>query len=115
MYNMIEQKPWGYYEVLLDTENTKVKRITVNPGGKLSYQYHHKRSEYWIVIEGMAGVIVNDHNKTVKAGDSIYIPVGTKHRVSNEGEKDLIFIEVQTGEYFGEDDIIRIEDLYNRK
>ena len=115
MYNMIEQKPWGYYEVLLNAENTKVKRITVNPGGKLSYQYHHKRSEHWIVIEGTASVIVNDHSKIVEAGDSIYIPVGTKHRVSNEGDTDLVFIEVQTGEYFGEDDITRIEDLYNRK
>jgi mannose-6-phosphate isomerase len=112
---MIEQKPWGYYEVLLNAENTKVKRITVNPGGKLSYQYHHKRSEHWIVIEGTASVIVNDHSKIVEAGDSIYIPVGTKHRVSNEGDTDLVFIEVQTGEYFGEDDITRIEDLYNRK
>jgi mannose-6-phosphate isomerase len=115
MYNMIEQKPWGYYEVLLNAENTKVKRITVNPGGKLSYQYHHKRSEHWVMIEGTASVIVNDHSKIVEAGDSIYIPVGTKHRVSNEGDTDLVFIEVQTGEYFGEDDITRIEDLYNRK
>ena len=112
---MIEQKPWGYYEVLLNAENTKVKRITVNPGGKLSYQYHHKRSEHWVMIEGTASVIVNDHSKIVEAGDSIYIPVGTKHRVSNEGDTDLVFIEVQTGEYFGEDDITRIEDLYNRK
>ena len=112
---MIEQKPWGYYEILLDAENTKVKRITVNPGGKLSYQYHHKRSEHWVVIQGTASVIVNDNGKVVEAGDSIYIPVGFKHRVSNEGETDLVFIEVQTGEYFGEDDIIRIEDLYNRK
>lgn len=112
---MIEQKPWGYYEVLLNAENTKIKRITVNPGGKLSYQYHHKRSEHWVMIEGTASVIVNDHSKIVEAGDSIYIPVGTKHRVSNEGDTDLVFIEVQTGEYFGEDDITRIEDLYNRK
>ena len=112
---IIEHRPWGYYEILLDVENTKVKRITVNPGGKLSYQYHHKRSEHWVVIEGTANVIIDGHSKIVEAGDSIYLPVGTKHRVSNEAEKDLIFIEVQTGEYFGEDDIIRIEDIYNRK
>lgn len=111
---MIEQRPWGQYEVLLDAENTKVKRITVNPGGKLSYQYHHKRSEHWIIIQGTASVVVENLNKTVEAGDSIYLPVRIKHRVENKQNIPLVFIEVQTGEYFGEDDIVRIEDIYNR-
>ena len=112
---MTEQGPWGKFEILLDAENTKVKRITVNPGGILSYQYHHKRSEHWVVIEGTATVIINGLRKSVEAGDSIYLPVGVKHRVSNgKTFGNLVFIEVQTGSYFGEDDIVRIEDKYNR-
>jgi len=112
---MTEQRPWGKFEVLLDAPNTKVKRITVKPGGTLSYQYHHKRSEHWIVIEGTASVIINGLTKTVEAGDSIYLPVGIKHRVANQKVfGDLVFIEVQTGTYFGEDDIVRLEDAYNR-
>lgn len=112
----IEERPWGKFEVLLDANNTKVKRITVKPGGILSYQYHYKRSEHWVIIEGVATVIVNGLRKIVHAGDSIYLPVGIKHRVINESNNDqLVFIEVQTGTYFGEDDIIRIEDAYDRK
>jgi mannose-6-phosphate isomerase-like protein (cupin superfamily) len=112
---MIEQRPWGQYEVLLDAENTKVKRITVNPGGKLSLQYHHKRSEHWIIITGTAHVTIGDFIKVVEAGDSCYLPLRAKHRVENLQAEPLVFIEVQTGTYFGEDDIVRIEDLYNRK
>jgi mannose-6-phosphate isomerase len=112
---MTEQRPWGQYEVLLDADNTKVKHITVNPGGKLSYQYHHKRSEHWVIIEGTASIVVEGRNMIVEAGDSTYLPVGIKHRVENKQDTPLVFIEVQTGEYFGEDDIVRIEDIYNRK
>lgn len=111
----IEERPWGRFEVLLDANNTKVKRITVNPSGVLSYQYHHKRSEHWIIIEGVATVIINGLRKIVNEGDSIYLPVGIKHRVINEHNQPLVFIEVQTGTYFGEDDIVRIEDAYDRK
>ena len=112
---MTEKRPWGKFEILLEAENTKVKRITVKPGGILSYQYHYKRSEHWVVIEGTATVIINGLRKTVEAGDSIYLPVGVKHRVSNEKVfGNLVFIEIQTGSYFGEDDIVRIEDKYNR-
>jgi len=111
-----EERPWGKFEILLDASNTKVKRITVNPKGFLSYQYHHKRSEHWIVIQGTATVILNGLIKTVYPGDSIYLPVEVKHRVINySDDTDLVFIEVQTGTYFGEDDIVRIEDLYDRK
>ena len=111
---MKETRPWGHYEVLLEADNTKVKRITVNPGGRLSYQYHHKRSENWIVVQGTAHVTINGLEKIVHSGDSIYLPVGVKHRVQNVQDLPLIFIEVQTGTYFGEDDIVRIEDDYNR-
>jgi mannose-6-phosphate isomerase len=114
MNNMTETRPWGKFEILLDSDKTKVKRITVNPGGELSLQYHHKRSEHWIVVEGIATVTLNNSEAEVNAGDSVYIPVGTKHRVANYGQEDLVFIEVQTGTYFGEDDIVRIEDKYNR-
>ena len=111
-----EERPWGKFEVLLEANNTKVKRITVNPGGKLSYQYHYKRSEHWIIIEGTAHIIIEGIDRIVEPGDqSIYIPVGYKHSVSNPGDNDLVFIEIQTGEYFGEDDIVRIEDIYGRK
>ena len=115
MKHEIETRPWGTYEILLDSEKTKVKKITVRPNQRLSYQYHYKRSEHWIVIEGIATVTINGLIKRVEAGDSIYLPVGIKHRVANKHSSlDLVFIEVQTGTYFGEDDIVRIEDDYNR-
>jgi len=111
---MTENRPWGKFEVLLDASYTKVKRITVNPGGILSYQYHKHRSEHWVIVQGTGTIVLSDTTSQIEAGDSVYISAGTKHRISNQGEEDLIFIEVQTGTYFGEDDIIRIEDKYNR-
>ena len=108
-------RPWGNYEVLLDSDDCKVKRITVNPGGKLSYQYHHKRSEIWSIVRGQAAVTLDGSTFQVKAGDVVEVPVGCKHRIQNTSDKeDLIFIEVQCGDYFGEDDIVRVEDDYNR-
>jgi mannose-6-phosphate isomerase-like protein (cupin superfamily) len=112
--NTIETRPWGHYEVLLDADNCKVKRITVNSGGRLSLQYHHKRSEHWIVIAGTAHVTIGEDIKVVEAGESCYLPLRAKHRVQNLQSEPLVFIEVQTGTYFGEDDIVRIEDDYNR-
>jgi len=109
-----DERPWGNYEVLLDSPNCKVKQIVVKPGGKLSYQFHTKRREQWTIVKGEAVIILDGERLFRTAGESIKIPLGTKHRVINEGEEDLIFIEVQTGSYFGEDDIIRIEDEYNR-
>lgn len=111
---MTETRPWGQYEVLLDADNCKVKRITVNPGGRLSLQYHHKRSEHWVVITGTAHVTLGESIRVVEAGDSCYLPLRAKHRVQNLQTDPLVFIEVQTGTYFGEDDIVRIEDDYNR-
>ena len=115
MKNYIEERPWGKFEVLVDSDYCKVKRITVKPGGRLSYQYHHKRSEVWTVVDGVATMTLNDKISHYAYGETILIPQGTKHRVENKGQDDLVFIEVQHGSYFGEDDIVRIEDDYNRK
>ena len=111
---MQEQRPWGIYEILLETEYTKVKQITVNPGQRLSYQYHSKRQEFWTIVNGSATIVLDDEKILVAQGESIYIPLGAKHRIMNETNELVVFIEVQTGTYFGEDDIIRIDDEYGR-
>jgi mannose-6-phosphate isomerase len=109
-----EERPWGYYEVLLELPETKVKQITVDKGHRLSYQYHEHRDETWVVVSGKAKVTLDGKNTVVEPGQTIQIPRGTKHRVEAIGEEDLTFIEVQTGDYFGEDDITRLEDDYER-
>ena len=114
MSNYIEHRPWGSFENLLDTDYCKVKRIIVKPGQRLSYQYHHKRTEHWVIVQGDAIVTLNDEEYIFGEGMVVEIPVGTKHRVKNEFDKNLIFIETQTGTYFGEDDIVRLEDDYGR-
>ena len=110
-----EERPWGRYFVLQDELTYKVKRIEVEPKQRLSYQYHHQRSEAWTMVMGEAIITLDDVDKTYKVGDTILIPVGTKHRIENKSNSLVVFIEVQTGTYFGEDDIVRIEDDYNRK
>lgn len=110
----IDIRPWGKYEVLLDAEYCKVKRIFVLPGKRLSYQMHYKRQEAWTVVKGTAHVTLDDEVKVVNEGETILIPLQAKHRVANRGEEEMIFIEVQTGTYFGEDDIVRFEDDFNR-
>ena len=107
-------RPWGEYFVLDVSETHKVKRIVVKPGGRLSYQYHHKRSEIWTIVSGVASITLNGDLKDYEPGMVIKIPQGTKHRVQNRENENLIFIEVQLGTYFGEDDIVQIEDDYNR-
>tara|TARA_B100001175_G_scaffold299212_1_gene290416 strand:- start:256 stop:606 length:351 start_codon:yes stop_codon:yes gene_type:complete len=109
-----EERPWGRFFVLQDNPNYKIKRIEVDPGERLSYQYHNKRSEMWIIVEGVATVTLESKVEELSYGETIFISQGLKHRVENQGAKKLVFIEVQTGSYFGEDDIIRIEDDYNR-
>ena len=109
-----QERPWGRYFVLHDEPTYKLKRIEVDTGGRLSYQYHHKRSEAWTIVEGIGRITLDGNVRDYKKGETILIPQGVKHRVENNGTKKLIFIEVQTGSYFGEDDIIRIEDDYNR-
>lgn len=110
----VQLRPWGFYEVLIDLPNYKVKRITINPGNRLSYQYHEKRQEQWTVVLGTLTIILDDKKVFRKVGGSIKIPLGARHRAWNETSENVQFIEVQTGKYFGEDDIVRIEDDYNR-
>jgi mannose-6-phosphate isomerase-like protein (cupin superfamily) len=110
-----ETRPWGIYEVLYDGEDCKVKKIVVDPGQRLSYQYHHKRNEYWTVISGTGEVRLNEDILEVYKGSNIFIPVTAKHTITNtSSSKCLVFIEIQTGDYFGEDDIVRLEDDYGR-
>tara|TARA_B110000003_G_scaffold230775_1_gene233072 strand:+ start:1067 stop:1411 length:345 start_codon:yes stop_codon:yes gene_type:complete len=113
--NYIEERPWGKFEILIEDVGCKVKRIIVKPGGRLSYQYHHKRSEVWTIVSGTATITLDESIKDYEYGDTVLIPQGTKHRVENQFDNNLVFIEVQHGSYFGEDDIIRINDDYNRK
>lgn len=110
-----DHRPWGSYYVLEDAKTHKVKRIEVKPKGRLSYQYHYKRSEVWTMVSGEAIVTLDGKTIPLKAGDVIEIPKKAKHRVENPGTETLVFIEVQLGSYFGEDDIVRLEDDYNRE
>lgn len=107
---MRENRPWGFYEVLLDTDYTKVKQITVNSGQRLSYQYHEKRKECWTIVKGSATIILDDDKVFRNQGESITIPLGSKHRIINETDEQLVVVEVQTGKFFEEEDIIRLED-----
>ncbi len=107
-------KPWGLYTNLLEEEYTKVKKIVINPGESPSYQYHFKRNEVWIIVKGEAEVKIDDIVTQHKVGDIIKIPVEAAHQVSNIGKDELVFVEIQLGEYFGEDDIVRLEDKYGR-
>ena len=112
---MLEYRPWGAYEVLHDTSEAKVKIIEVDPRNRMSYQYHNKRREQWTVIYGELTVVLNEEEINVNAGESIHIPLGAKHRAWNKTDKPVRFIEVQTGTYFGEDDIVRLQDDYKRE
>jgi mannose-6-phosphate isomerase len=109
-----DRRPWGSYFVLEDAETHKVKRIEVKPKGRLSYQYHYKRSEVWTMVKGEAIVTLDGKRIPLNAGEVIEIPREAKHRIENLGDETLVFIEVQLGTYFGEDDIARIEDDYER-
>lgn len=109
------ETPWGKWEVLLDEKCCKVKKITVLPGKRLSYQKHFKRQEHWMVVEGTATVTLNDEIKTIKTGEYIDIPQEAAHRIANEENEPMVFIEIQRGTYFGEDDIVRLQDDYGRK
>ena len=108
-------RPWGHYRVLEEGPRFKIKRIMVKPGASLSLQMHHHRSEHWIVVQGMAEILNgSEHPRLVNTNESTYIPAGHRHRLSNPGMVDLIIIEVQSGEYLGEDDIVRLDDKYGR-
>lgn len=109
-----DRRPWGSYEVLEEAPTFKVKRIEVLPGKRLSYQKHAQRAEHWFVVAGTAKVTLDGSELTVRTGEAIDISIGTAHRVENPGEENLIFIEVQRGNYLGEDDIVRLEDDFGR-
>jgi mannose-1-phosphate guanylyltransferase/mannose-6-phosphate isomerase len=107
-------RPWGSYETLILSERFQVKRIVVNPGAKLSLQMHHHRAEHWIVVKGTAEVTCEDRVFMLAEDESTYIPLGHKHRLANPGKIPLELIEVQSGTYLGEDDIVRFDDTYGR-
>ena len=110
----VDHRPWGWFETLILADRFQVKRIHVHPGAALSLQSHHHRSEHWIVVAGTARVTVDDEVKLLTENQSIYIPLGSVHRMENPGKVPMVLIEVQTGSYLGEDDIIRYEDIYAR-
>ncbi len=113
-FHQTVHRPWGSYTILEDAEDCKVKRLTVKPGQVLSLQLHHRRAEHWTVVQGTAKVRVGDEEFLLNANQSTYIPTETLHRLENPGDQDVHLIEVQTGDYFGEDDIERLEDIYGR-
>jgi mannose-1-phosphate guanylyltransferase/mannose-6-phosphate isomerase len=107
-------RPWGYFESVDNGPGFQVKRLMVKPGQKLSLQLHHQRAEHWVVVSGTARVTRGDEVFDLARNQSTYIPVETKHRLENPGREPLLIVEVQSGSYLGEDDIVRFEDSYNR-
>ncbi len=114
-YTFTEERPWGGFLVLLDTLTHKVKQMVIKPGARVSYQMHFKRKEHWFIVAGSGTLTLNDVETPVGVGDTIDVGLEVKHRIHNTGTNDLIFIEVQTGTYFGEDDIVRFSDDYGRE
>jgi mannose-1-phosphate guanylyltransferase/mannose-1-phosphate guanylyltransferase/mannose-6-phosphate isomerase len=110
-----DHRPWGWFETLVLANRFQVKRIVVHPGASLSLQSHHHRSEHWIVVAGTAQVTIGDDVRLISENQSVYVPLGAKHRLQNPGKVDMVLIEVQTGSYLGEDDITRYEDVYARE
>jgi mannose-6-phosphate isomerase len=110
----IYHRPWGTYQTLALHNGFQVKIIKVNPQGKLSLQKHAKRAEHWVVVQGQPTITVDDDVRTYRVNDRVYIPIGSLHRMENAGTEDAVIIEVQIGEYLGEDDIVRLDDIYGR-
>jgi len=108
-------RPWGKFEIFITGKNYQVKRLTVNPKQKISLQSHNHRSEYWVVVTGTAKVTLGSKEKILQKNESVFISPKRKHRLENPGKNTLEIIEIQNGDYLGEDDIIRYEDIYNRK
>ena len=107
-------RPWGYYTILEEGERYKIKRIMVEPGQKLSLQKHYHRSEHWIVVKGTGKIMIDNEEQLIHENESAYVPKSIYHRLENPGKVPLEIIEVQNGEYLGEDDIVRIDDIYDR-
>jgi mannose-6-phosphate isomerase len=113
--SQFEERPWGSFTILDEGENYKVKRLEVLPGKRLSYQRHSRRSEHWFVVRGIAKVTLNGAEYLVNTGEAVDVPVGTAHRIENvPNSEHLVLIETQTGDYFGEDDIERLDDDFGR-
>jgi mannose-6-phosphate isomerase-like protein (cupin superfamily) len=112
--NNSEDRPWGKYEILLDSKYCKVKKITVNSGKRISYQYHKRRSEVWVIVSGNGIAMIDNEKRNVTSGDIVNIEKKEKHRIECTSRDNLVFIETQLGDYFGEDDIVRIDDDYGR-
>jgi mannose-6-phosphate isomerase-like protein (cupin superfamily) len=110
-----EERPWGRYEVLEESDGYKVKRLEVKPGARLSLQRHSRRGEHWVVVAGTADVVCGDRTLRLHEGEHIHIPPRTNHRLGNSTDHSLTLIEVQLGDYLGEDDIVRLEDDYKRE
>lgn len=111
---LFDRRPWGTFTVLDEGENYKVKRIEVLPGKRLSYQKHAQRAEHWMVVAGQARVTLDDREIILGVGQTVDIPIGAAHRVENPQAEALVFIEIQRGSYLGEDDIVRLQDDFNR-
>lgn len=109
-----DERPWGSYEVLEESPGYKVKRLEVKPGARLSLQRHSRRGEHWVVVSGTADIVCGERELQLTAGEHIYIPAETNHRLGNSTTLPLALIEVQLGDYLGEDDIVRLEDDYQR-
>ena len=112
--NVVDKRPWGFFVVLSDEPDHKVKRIELNPHTRISYQRHQKREEHWFVVRGTAVVTLDGKEIPLAKGQEIDVPRGAWHRIANPGTEAMAFIEIQTGEYFGEDDIERANDDYGR-
>ena len=113
--HFMETRPWGKYEVLYVEAGFQIKRVEINPASRLSLQKHNRRDELWTIVSGEGIAIVGDSEIKVKKDSVVRVPTGAKHRIGNTGKVPLVFVEVQTGDYLGEDDIVRFEDDYNRK
>ncbi len=114
IYYIKEQRPWGSYEILHEEKGLKIKKIIVQPGMRLSLQSHKHRSENWVMIQGNALVTLGENEIPLSINQTVFIPATVKHRIANNGDVEVVFIEVQTGTYLGENDITRYEDDFNR-
>lgn len=111
---LYDERPWGSFTVLEEGDGYKVKRLNVLRGKRLSYQRHSRRSEHWIVVQGVAKTVLDGREIIVRTGEAVDVPVGTAHRIENPGDVELVLIEIQRGDYLGEDDIVRLSDDFGR-
>ena len=112
--NKKSYRPWGNYVSLVESDLWQVKRLEIKIGESISLQKHKYRSEHWVVVDGIADVEIDNNKSTLNINESIFVPKGAKHRLSNKGDRNLVIIEIQIGDYLGEDDIIRYQDRYGR-